>query len=507
MHTQFLTGKREVDFVNSELQYNNIKVSTKKNKIQVIDEFIKFLRTKYGNEIPLKQVGREDFIDFQASKRKPESIDPFHKWIGTYNQFLRNLKPFFKYIYHPDLPPIERKLPDFIKGMNPLKRKEKTCYTASDMWTEEDDELFLKYCENPTIRLYHMLSRDFSNRPAELLRKRICDFTEEVDVNGKPYMTTTIGEGGKTTIREVGALKGHAYYVEYIQKYHPTPTDPKSFLFRNRGKKFHYRNSPIKTSTLDSQYWKLRKIFFPRLLESPEVPTNDKVKIKVLLKKPWKPYVRRHTGLTDKAQSPQVPFPAFVQHGGWTEGSKMPWIYIHQLSHSSRDAVLSSWDIETKTNKLKQKPVLLICSCGTDNKQNAKYCVGCRRVLSYEGMQEIQEEKKREQRDMNSIIKRLENAESILAQVAAGRKSKVKQINSEYYNASKTNLTLEEIRSTVHNGRISELPLKSNTRYGFVNKEIKVKAKKTNNNTRNKNKNMRQVWIKLPKIKSEVKSS
>jgi hypothetical protein len=98
----------------------------------------------------------------------------------------------------------------------------------------------------------------------------------------------------------VGALKGHTHYVEYIQKYHPTPTDPNSFLFRNRGRKFHYRNSPIKTSTLDAHYLRLHNIFFPRILESSEVPTEDKEQIKRLLKKPWKPYVRRHTGLTDK---------------------------------------------------------------------------------------------------------------------------------------------------------------------------------------------------------------
>jgi len=389
-------AKLIVDFINSELQYKNIRMVTKKNKIQAVDEFVKFLRKKYGHEIPLKQVRKEDFIDFQSTKRKSETIDPLHRWIGTFNQFLRNLKPFYKYIYYPDLPSKERKYPDSIKGINPLKRKEKTCYTASDMWSDEDDELFLRYCENPTIRLYHMLSRDFSNRPGELLRKRIRDFIEEIDPNGKKYMTTTIGEGGKTTIRDVGAFKGYTYNVEYLQKYHPTPTDTNSFLFRNRGKKFHYRNSPIKTSTLDSHYWKLRKIFFPRLLESPHVPVEDKEMIKRLFKKPWKPYVRRHSGLTEKAQSAKVPFPSFVQHGGWTEGSKMPWIYIHQLSHASRDAILASWDIETKTSKLRQEPVAVNCSCGTANKRTAKYCVVCNRVLSYEGMHQIQEEKNKQ---------------------------------------------------------------------------------------------------------------
>jgi hypothetical protein len=108
-------AKLVVDFINSELQYNNIRVLTKKNKIQAVDEFTKFLRKKYGHEIPLKQVGREDFEDFQSSKRKTESIDPLHRWIGTYNQFIRNLKPFYKYVYHSNVPPKERKAARFSK--------------------------------------------------------------------------------------------------------------------------------------------------------------------------------------------------------------------------------------------------------------------------------------------------------------------------------------------------------------------------------------------------------
>ena len=35
------------------------------------------------------------------------------------------------------------------------------------MWTDEDDELFLKYCEDPLIRLYHTMSRDVSDKELE----------------------------------------------------------------------------------------------------------------------------------------------------------------------------------------------------------------------------------------------------------------------------------------------------------------------------------------------------
>jgi hypothetical protein len=123
--------KLVVDFINFEVQYNNIKVSSKKNKIQGIVRFAKFL------------------------------------WVGTYNQFLRMLKPFYKWLYAPEQEGKIRKLPLILEGINQLHRKEVTTYTAKDMWTDEDDQLFLKYCEDPLIGLYHTMSRDVSDEELE----------------------------------------------------------------------------------------------------------------------------------------------------------------------------------------------------------------------------------------------------------------------------------------------------------------------------------------------------
>jgi hypothetical protein len=39
-------------------------------------------------------------------------------------------------------------------------------------------------------------------------------------------------------------------------------------------------------------YSKYKKEFFPRLLDNPNVPSEDKQKIKELLNKPWNPYIQ-----------------------------------------------------------------------------------------------------------------------------------------------------------------------------------------------------------------------
>ncbi|MGE5684857.1 MAG: hypothetical protein ACM3ZS_06915 [Nitrososphaerota archaeon] len=52
-------------------------------------------------------------------------------------------------------------------------RMERSVYKPSDMWTQEVDLLFLKYCPSKRDKCYHAISRDSSCRPHELLNIRI----------------------------------------------------------------------------------------------------------------------------------------------------------------------------------------------------------------------------------------------------------------------------------------------------------------------------------------------
>ena len=51
-----------------------------------------------------------------------------------------------------------------------LKRKEQSVYKPSDMWTQEDDILFLRYCPSKRDKCYHTISRDSSCRPQAFFR-------------------------------------------------------------------------------------------------------------------------------------------------------------------------------------------------------------------------------------------------------------------------------------------------------------------------------------------------
>src|SRR5438552_14446516 len=120
---------------------------------------------------------RQDILLFLDSFRKPESVDPTHRWIGRYNTYTMHLIRFFKWLHYPKIEPNTRPKPSLVENIPLLKRKEVSIYKPSDLWTEQDDILFLKYCPTKRIKCYHAISRDGSCRPHEILKVRITDVT------------------------------------------------------------------------------------------------------------------------------------------------------------------------------------------------------------------------------------------------------------------------------------------------------------------------------------------
>jgi hypothetical protein len=94
---------------------------------------------------------RSDIVEFLDAYRRTEKQDPLHKWIGTYNIY-RNYRihilRFFKWLYYPDLEANIRSKPSVVENLPQPKRKEKSIYKPSDLWTQQDDLLFLKYCHS-----------------------------------------------------------------------------------------------------------------------------------------------------------------------------------------------------------------------------------------------------------------------------------------------------------------------------------------------------------------------
>ena len=83
-----------------------------------------------------------------------------HKWIETYNLYLMTVGTFFKWLYYPNTAPKERPKPDVLLNIKHLKRKEKSSYKPTDMWTQDGDIMFLKYCPTKRDRGYHAIASE-----------------------------------------------------------------------------------------------------------------------------------------------------------------------------------------------------------------------------------------------------------------------------------------------------------------------------------------------------------
>jgi hypothetical protein len=82
---------------------------------------------------------------------------------------------FFRWLYSPDLLHGKRPTPAVMENIPKLGRKEVSIYKPSDMWSQNDDLLFLKYCPSKRDRCYHAISRDSSARPHEITKLKIND--------------------------------------------------------------------------------------------------------------------------------------------------------------------------------------------------------------------------------------------------------------------------------------------------------------------------------------------
>ena len=126
--------------------------------------------------------------------------------------------------------------------------------------------------------------------------------------------------------------------------------------------------------------------FFPELLEDLTLPTEEKEKIKGLLAKPFNPYIRHHSALTEK--STKLKSSILNQHAGWTTNSGMAQKYIHYFGNESSESLLEAYGIVNKNNIPIDTLNPKICpNCNEGNTQDAKFCSGCKMIMSFDGYQ------------------------------------------------------------------------------------------------------------------------
>ena len=374
------------DYIASMQTEINPSDHYKKNVIKLLSKF-----SQSNKDKPFEQITRQEVIAFLDTLRKPEAVDPLHKWIGTYNLYGIYFLRFFKWLYNPDIEPNKRKKPPVVDNIPQLKRKEQSIYKPSDLWSQEDDLLFLRFCPSKRMKCYHAMSRDTGCRPHELLKLRIKDIIFK-NAGGKQYAEVLLT--GKTGSRHIPLIDSLPYIKDYLDHEHPQSTNINAPLFTGTRKSL---GRQIGVTSLHAIYDNYKKDLFPTLLQNPvSVPQEDKQRIGDLLRKPWNPYIRRHSALTEK--SVYLKEHVLRQHAGWSSRSQMHLKYLHYFGNESSDSILEAYGIITKDKiqsdalRSKQCP-----NCNEPNKPDSKFCAKCRLVLSYDAYNETLEEQKQKE--------------------------------------------------------------------------------------------------------------
>jgi hypothetical protein len=153
-------------------------------------------------------------------------------------------------------------------------------------------------------------------------------------------------------------------------------------------------------------YEGLKKHTFPKLLESPAVLPEDKPRIKELLKKPWNPYIRRHSALTEK--STILKEHVLRQHAGWSGSSQMHLKYLHYFGNESNESLLEAYGIISGGQQINQLRPKQCPNCSEPNKPDSKFCAKCRMVLTYDAYNETLESQKEKESEVQILKEKYE---------------------------------------------------------------------------------------------------
>jgi hypothetical protein len=170
-------------------------------------------------------------------------------------------------------------------------------------------------------------------------------------------------------------------------------------------------NRAISVITLHGIYQGYKNNFFPKLLYDQNVPEEDKQRIRELLKKPWNPYVRRHSALTEK--SGILKEHHLRQFAGWSPSSNMHLKYLHNFGNESNDSILQAYGIIPKDQQSVDVLRPLQCpNCQEPNKPDSRFCSRCRMVLTYDAYSETVEENAEKDKQVQILKEQVSSMQS-----------------------------------------------------------------------------------------------
>lgn len=367
--------------INEYLKALEVEVNPSRS-YQIITQKVLTKLAQFHNVKFFTNMEREDILSYLNSLK---NSDMMHSWIGTYNLHLVVLIRFFKWLYNPALEVKQRPKPEVVQNVPQLRRKEVSIYKPSDLWTLDDDLVFLKYCPSARDRCYLAISRDLSARPHEILDLKNKDIIFK-SAGNKQYAEVLVN--GKTGTRHLPLIDSLPYVKEWLDQ-HPRRNDSNAYFICSLDRKNFAKQMSLRG--LQGVYKRYKDNYYLPLSKDSSVPKEDRQRIIDLIQKPWNPYIRRHSALTQK--SAILKEHTLRQHAGWSSRSQMHLKYLHYYGNESSNSLLQEYGILSKDNEKADVLRPKSCpNCNEPNRPDQRFCVKCKLALTYEAWNEKEDE-------------------------------------------------------------------------------------------------------------------
>jgi hypothetical protein len=233
---------------------------------------------------------------------------------------------------------------------------------------------------------------------------------------------------GKTGQRHIPLFNSIPYLKDWINN-HPQSGNTNAFLICGFLKSL---GKGLRIDSINRIYFDYKNKVFPRLLDNPNVPQEDKAKIRELLKKPWNPYIRRHSALTEKSKI--LKESVLRQHAGWSQGSSMHQKYVHYFGNESSESILEAYGLKPKLEEIDRLKPTQCPNCKELNKIDSKFCSKCGMILTYDEYVETLEQQKEKQGEIATLRDRLDEMQARIEHLTDRESKLVDELYKDYKN-------------------------------------------------------------------------
>jgi len=313
------------------LKQNNLSMNSVFLYARALILLDNFTRKKF------EEITREDlelFLGHVAEKYSPTQVDNIKIYIKKFYKWLLGNDEFY--------PPLVK----WIKKSNKRPQLERSSLLSYDEFLS-----MVRACDNIRDRALLWVLWEAGMRVGELLSLKLRDVQR---LNEKMLAVTVRGKTGPRTIPLCLAVPDLKKWLEK----HPRGNDPDAPLFITS------RGNPLtgdQVNVLLKKYAEragIRKRVYPHLL--------------------------RHTRATQLAS--EFPEPLLRKLFGWTQGSRVPSIYLHIASEDVIREYSRILGIEVEA---KEKPKPRECICGEINPPDAIFCRRCGAILDVEAANKL----------------------------------------------------------------------------------------------------------------------